>query len=52
MTTDSKIPGERFTGHGPEWREVKLTRKDANTATAWVEQVIDKRSMLTQKDRV
>ena len=52
MTTDNKIPGERFTGHGPEWREVKLTRKDANTATAWVEQVIDKRSMLTQKDRV
>jgi heterodisulfide reductase subunit B len=52
MTTDGKIPGERFTGHGPEWRAVKLTRKDANTATAWVEQVIDKRSMLTQKDRV
>ena len=52
MTTEGKIPGERFTGHGPEWREAKLSRMDAQTATAWVEQVIDKRSMLTQKDRV
>jgi heterodisulfide reductase subunit B len=54
MTTDAKTPapGERFTGHGPEWREAKLSRMDAQTATAWVEQVIDRRSMLTQKDRV
>ena len=54
MTTDTRgpTPGERFTGHGPEWRETKLNRMDARTATAWVEQVIDRRSMLTQKDRV
>ena len=54
MTTDSKFPapGERFTGHGPEWRDAKLGRTEAQAATAWVEQVIDKRSMLTQKDRV
>jgi heterodisulfide reductase subunit B len=54
MTTDTlpPAPGERFTGHGPEWREAKLDRQDAATATVWVEQVINKRSMLTQKDRV
>jgi len=52
--TDTKAPapGERFTGHGPEWREANLNRTEAQAATAWVEQVIDKRSMLTQKDRV
>lgn len=54
MTEDTKFPapGERFTGHGPEWRDAKLGRTEAQAATAWVEQVIDKRSMLTQKDRV
>ncbi len=54
MTTDTKapIPGERFTGHGPEWRDANLSSDDARVATVWVEQVIDKRSMLTQKDRV
>jgi len=54
MTTDTKdqVPGERFTGHGPEWRDAKLDRQDAVTATVWVEQIINKRSMLTQKDRV
>src|SRR5512139_2925439 len=54
MTTDTKapIPGERFTGHGPEWRDAKLSSDDARVATVWVEQVINKRSMLTQKDRV
>jgi heterodisulfide reductase subunit B len=54
MTTDSKnpIPGERFTGHGPEWRDANLNKQDAVTATVWVEQIINKRSMLTQKDRV
>ena len=43
---------ERFTGHGSEWRDAKLSSDDARIATAWVEQKIDKRSMLTQKDRV
>jgi heterodisulfide reductase subunit B len=54
MTTDSKTPapGGRFTGHGPEWRDTRLSSEDARVATVWVEQVIDKRSMLTQKDRV
>jgi len=54
MTNDAKVPpqGERFTGHGPEWRDAKLNSDDARVATVWVEQVINKRSMLTQKDRV
>ncbi|MCA8903671.1 MAG: hypothetical protein KDA43_02260, partial [Hyphomonas sp.] len=47
-----KGPGERFTGHGSEWRDANLSPEDAMTATAWVEQKIDKRSMLTNKDRV
>ena len=44
--------GERFTGHGPEWRDSNLSPEDARTATAWVEQVINKRSMEVNKDRV
>jgi heterodisulfide reductase subunit B len=52
MANEGKIPGERFTGHGPEWRDANLSREDATTATVWVEQVVNKRSMLTQKDRV
>jgi heterodisulfide reductase subunit B len=53
MTTPyDKTPGERFTGHGAEWRDSNLSRTDAVTATVWVEQIINKRSMLTNKDRV
>jgi heterodisulfide reductase subunit B len=53
MTTPSdKIPGERFTGHGPEWQSARLGAKDAQVATAWVEQIINRRSMLTGKERV
>lgn len=44
--------GERFTGHGSEWRDSNLSDHEARTATAWVEQTINKRSMLTNKDRV
>jgi heterodisulfide reductase subunit B len=44
--------GQRFTGHGAEWRGAALSSDDARIATAWVEQRIDKRSMLTAKDRV
>jgi heterodisulfide reductase subunit B len=44
--------GERFTGHGSEWNNSDLAPEDARTATSWVEQKIDKRSMLTNKDRV
>ncbi len=53
MSSDSNTPnGERFTGHGPEWRDSNLSSAEAATATAWVEQTINKRSMLTNKDRV
>ena len=45
-------PGERFTGHGAEWKPANLSAGEAATATAWVEQRIDRRSMLTNKDRV
>ena len=53
MTGDNENNGgERFTGHGSEWNNSNLSAQDAQTATAWVEQKIDKRSMLTNKDRV
>ena len=54
MAKDTGKPsgGERFTGHGPEWTDSNLSPSEARTATAWVEQKIDKRSMLTNKDRV
>ncbi len=44
--------GERFTGHGAEWRDSNLSPGEAKMATAWVEQTINKRSMETNKDRV
>ena len=44
--------GEHFTGHGSDWRPADLSATDARAATAWVEQKIDRRSMLTNKDRV
>ena len=44
--------GQRFTGHGAEWRDANLSREEALVATSWVEQKIDKRSMETNKDRV
>jgi heterodisulfide reductase subunit B len=43
---------ERLTGHGPEWRDANLSPAEAKIATSWVELKIDKRAMLTQKDRV
>ncbi|MDA0983008.1 MAG: heterodisulfide reductase-related iron-sulfur binding cluster [Proteobacteria bacterium] len=43
---------ERFTGHGAEWRDSNLSTTEAKIATSWVELKVDKRSMLTQKDRV
>jgi len=43
---------ERFTGHGAEWRDSNLTPGEAKIATSWVELKIDRRSMLTGKDRV
>lgn len=50
--SDPTKPSERFTGHGAEWRDSQLSPEDARTATSWVEAKIDKRSMLTNKDRV
>ena len=44
--------GEHFTGHGADWSPANLSASDARAATAWVEQKIDRRSMLTNKDRV
>src|SRR5512146_2736519 len=51
---DKKLsePGETFTGHGSEWRPANLSAREAAAATSWVEQRIDRRSMLTNKDRV
>ncbi len=45
-------PGERFTGHGAEWRDANLSPQEARIATSWVELKIDKRSMLTTKQHV
>jgi heterodisulfide reductase subunit B len=44
--------GERFTGHGPEWQDANLSKEEAHVATVWVDQIVNKRSMLTNKDRV
>ena len=43
---------ERFTGHGAEWKDANLSKEEAHVATVWVDQIINKRSMLTNKDRV
>jgi heterodisulfide reductase subunit B len=48
----SNDDGNRFTGHGAEWRPTNLSAADARAATAWVEQKIDRRAMLTDKARV
>jgi heterodisulfide reductase subunit B len=54
MTTgkEEQRGAERFTGHGSDWTDSSLAPQEAQAATAWVEQKIDKRSMLTNKDRV
>ncbi|NNG04434.1 MAG: heterodisulfide reductase subunit B [Inquilinus sp.] len=54
MTTGNgkQTGGERFTGHGSEWTDAKLSPAESRLATSWVEQRIDRRSMLTDKDRV
>ncbi len=48
----NNVPGERFTGHGNEWRDSNLSPEQAQLATAWVETKVDKRAMLTNKERV
>jgi heterodisulfide reductase subunit B len=44
--------GERFTGHGSEWTDAKLSAEEAHVATVWVDQIVNRRSMLTNKARV
>ena len=44
--------GTRFTGLGSEWKDSTLSPEEARVATAWVEARVDRRSMLTNKDRV
>jgi hypothetical protein len=39
---------ERFTGHGPEWQDAKLTPVEAQIATSWVELKVDRRSSSTR----
>ena len=54
MANDDRISGggEHLTGHGPEWKDAGLSPDEARRATAWVEARVDRRSMLTNKDRV
>jgi heterodisulfide reductase subunit B len=52
MANENGNGGERFTGHGSEWTDANLSKEDAHVATVWVDQVVNKRSMLTNKDRV
>jgi heterodisulfide reductase subunit B len=52
MTTGNGNGEERFTGHGPEWQDANLSKEEAHVATVWVDQIVNKRSMLTNKDRV
>jgi len=52
MATGNGNDGERFTGHGSEWSDAKLSKDDAHVATVWVDQIVNRRSMLTNKDRV
>lgn len=50
---DNDQRGEMFTGHGSEWRNAgRLSADEARLATSWVEARIDRRAMLTNKDRV
>ena len=44
--------GDRFTGHGSEWTDANLSKEDAHVATVWVDQIVNRRSMLTNKARV
>ena len=48
----NQFADQRFTGHGSEWRDSQLNPQDAQAATQWVEAKIDKRSMLTNRERV
>ncbi|MHA1554669.1 MAG: heterodisulfide reductase subunit B, partial [Alphaproteobacteria bacterium] len=50
---EPKQPGKgAYSGFGDEWRAAELTPAEARKATDWVEAKIDRRSMLTGKERV
>ncbi|MHA1548081.1 MAG: heterodisulfide reductase-related iron-sulfur binding cluster [Alphaproteobacteria bacterium] len=50
---EPKQPGKgAYSGFGDEWRAADLTPAEARRATDWVEAKIDRRSMLTGKERV
>lgn len=51
MTTDDNNGSGAFSGFGAEWQPSNLSRDEARRATDWVEAKIDKRSMLTSKER-
>ncbi|MCB1456205.1 MAG: heterodisulfide reductase subunit B, partial [Nitratireductor sp.] len=40
-----------FGGFGAEWQPSNLSREEARRATDWVEAKIDKRALLTSKER-
>lgn len=43
---------QRFTGHGAEWKDSNLDQQQAQAATQWVEAKIDKRALLTSREKV
>ncbi|MEX5729576.1 heterodisulfide reductase subunit B [Rhodovulum iodosum] len=51
MTTDKDSEGGAFGGFGAEWKPSNLTPDEARRATDWVAQKIDKRALLTGKER-
>jgi heterodisulfide reductase subunit B len=52
MASENGNGGERFTGHGSEWQDANLSKEEAHVATVWVDQIVNRRSMLTNKNRV
>jgi heterodisulfide reductase subunit B len=49
---DDRISQGPYPGFGAEWRRAELSADEAQKATAWVETRIDRRSLLTGKERV
>ena len=49
---DTSDQGARFTGHGADWRDADLSEVEKQAATAWVEARVDRRSMMTGKEKV
>ncbi len=49
---DTLTQGTRFTGHGADWRDADLSEVEKQAATAWVEARVDRRSMMTGKEKV